>query len=234
MNTITLLYLKTSDKVLIIYLYACFAIWIIHKVYESDKKKSKSKLHPTDIIPVVIKPPNNIQTNIFVSVRIWINGIEKKKLITDDDVDRPGEKEGRNSVIKIPIKKYELNCSKMTFVKAVIKWCLQNLDENKKRLIHLDLKYTKHKTLMGSYSYFNKTITIYFGSHKSIESLVDTIIHEHDHSKVITCKKHQDDYDKLSKEKNYYNNPFEVRARKAGADNRLKCIVDLYKLNYLK
>ena len=87
---------------------------------------------------------------------------------------------------------------------------------------------------MGSYSYYNKTITIYFGSHKSIESLVDTIIHEHDHSKAITLKKHQAEYDKLTKEKTYYLNPYEVRARKAGADYRLKCILDLYKLNYLK
>ncbi len=165
-------------------------------------------------------------------VRIWINGIEKRKLITDDDIDSPGDKEGRS--LPITIKKYELNSSKIEFVRAVIRWCLQNLDENKKRVIHLNLKYTKHKTLMGSYSYYNKTITIYFGFHKSIESLVDTIIHEHDHSKVITCKKHQAEYDKLTKEKTYYQNPYEVRARKAGADYRLKCILDLYKLNYLK
>ena len=230
---VTLLYLNTADKALIMYLYVCFAIWVLHSVYKSDKAKSKAKSHPNskDIIPVIFKPTNNIQTNIFVSVRIWINGIEKRKLITDDDIDSLGDKEGR---INIPIKKYELNCSKIEFVRAVIRWCLQNLDENKKRVIHLDLKYTKHKTLMGSYSYYNKTITIYFGSHKSIESLVDTIIHEHDHSKVITCKKHQAEYDKLTKEKTYYLNPYEVRARKAGADYRLKCILDLYKLNYLK
>ena len=230
---VTLLYLNTADKALIMYLYVCFAIWVLHNVYKSDKAKSKAKSHPNsnDIIPVVIKPTNNIQTNIFVSVRIWINGIEKRKLITDDDIDSPGEKEGR---IHIPIKKYELNCSKIEFVRAVIRWCLQNLDENKKRVIHLNLKYTKHKTLMGSYSYYNKTITIYFGSHKSIESLVDTIIHEHDHTKTIILKKHQAEYDKLTKEKTYYLNPYEVRARKAGADYRLKCILDLYKLNYLK
>ena len=230
---ITILYLNTADKALIMYLYVCFAIWVLHSVYKSDKAKSKAKSHPNskDIIPVVIKPTNNIQTNIFVSVRIWINGIEKKKLITDDDIDSPGDKEVR---IHIPIKKYELNSSKIEFVRAVIRWCLQNLDENKKRVIHLDLKYTKHKTLMGSYNYYNKTITIYFGSHKSIESLVDTIIHEHDHSKAITLKKHQAEYDKLTKEKTYYLNPYEVRARKAGADYRLKCILDLYKLNYLK
>ena len=230
---VTLLYLNTADKALIMYLYVCFAIWVLHSVYKSDKAKSKAKSHPNskDIIPVVIKPTNNIQTNIFVSVRIWINGIEKRKLITDDDIDSPGEKDGR---IHIPIKKYELNSSKIEFVRAVIRWCLQNLDENKKRVIHLNLKYTKHKTLMGSYNYYNKTITIYFGSHKSIESLVDTIIHEHDHSKAITLKKHQAEYDKLTKEKTYYLNPYEVRARKAGADYRLKCILDLYKLNYLK
>lgn len=230
---VTLLYLNTADKALIMYLYVCFAIWVLHSVYKSDKAKRKAKSHPNskDIIPVVIKPTNNIQTNIFVSVRIWINGIEKRKLITDDDIDSPGDKQGR---INIPIKKYELNSSKIEFVRAVIRWCLQNLDENKKRVIHLDLKYTKHKTLMGSYNYCNTTITIYFGSHKSIESLVDTIIHEHDHSKAITLKKHQAEYDKLTKEKTYYNNPYEVRARKAGADYRLKCILDLYKLNYLK
>jgi hypothetical protein len=87
---------------------------------------------------------------------------------------------------------------------------------------------------MGSYNYLTKTITIYFASHKSIESLVDTIIQEHYHATEIINKKHQMEYDNLTKEKTYFNNPFEVRARKAAADNRLKCILDMCRLNYLK
>ena len=214
MCLITLLKLDIADKVLIIYLYVCFVLWIISTFYNNEKGKKED----TEIIK-----PNTIYTNVFVAIRLWMISVDKRKLISDDDV----------SVVS-PIKKYQINCSKIEFVRAVIRWCLQNLDENKKRVIHLNLKYTKHKTLMGSYSYYNKTITIYFGSHKSIESLVDTIIHEHDHSKAITLKKHQAEYDKFTKEKTYYNNPYEVRARKAGADYRLKCILDLYKLNYLK
>ena len=87
---------------------------------------------------------------------------------------------------------------------------------------------------MGSYNYITKTITVYYNSHNSIESLVDTIIHEYQHSKEIVFKKHQIEYDKLSIEKTYFNNPYEVRARKAGVENRFRCIKDLYKLKYLK
>jgi hypothetical protein len=86
---------------------------------------------------------------------------------------------------------------------------------------------------MGSYNYLTKTITIYYGSHESIESLVDTIIHEYYHSMEIKMKKDQVEYDKLTFEKNYSNNPFEIRARKAAAENRGKCILDLSKSNYL-
>ena len=214
MCLITLLKLDLADKVLIIYLYVCFVIWIISTVNNNEKDKKEK----TEIIK-----PNTIYTNLFFSIRVWIMGIDKRKLISDDDV----------SVVS-PIKKYQINCSKIKFVRAVIKWCKENLDSNKYRLINLDLKYYKHKTLMGSYNYITKTITVYYNSHNSIESLVDTIIHEYQHSKEIVFKKHQIEYDKLSIEKTYFNNPYEVRARKAGVENRFRCIKDLYKLKYLK
>jgi len=215
MCLITLLKLDIADKVLIIYLYVCFVIWIISTFYNNEKGKKED----TEIIK-----PNTIYTNVFVTIRLWMISVDKRKLISDDDI-----------VPVIPtIKKYQLNCSKIEFVRAVIKWCKENLDSNKNRVINLDLKYYKHKTLMGSYNYITKTITVYYNSHNTIESLVDTIIHEYHHSKEIIFKKHQIEYDKLSIEKTYYKNPYEVRARKAGAENRFRCIKDLYKLKYLK
>lgn len=215
MCLITLLKLDIADKALIMYLYVCFVIWIISTIYNNEKGKKED----TEIIKT-----NTIYTNVFVAIRLWVISVDKRKLISDDEIV---------SVIP-PIKKYQLNCCKIEFVRAVIKWCKENLDSNKNRTINLDLKYYKHKTLMGSYNYITKTITVYYNSHKSIESIVDTIIHEHHHAKEIVFKKHQIEYDKLSAEKTYYNNPYEVRARKAGADNRFKCIADLYKSNYLK
>lgn len=142
--------------------------------------------------------------------------------------------ESRNDAIT-PYKlyQYRMNCSKIEFVRAVIRWCMKNLDQDKKKIIYLKLKYYKHKKLMGSYNYLTKTITIYFDSHTNVESLVDTIIHEYFHSMEIQLKKDQTEYDKLSLEKSYYNNPFEVRARAAGKNNRSKCILYLYKSNYL-
>ena len=222
MCIITLLKLNNADKALIIYLYLCFVAWIMTVVYKNDKLKKE------------VKPNNVIHTNIFVSIKILFNGIDKRKLISDDNTLHPGDPNEKNPRLLLPIKKYRLNCSKIEFIRAVIRWCIQNLDYNKKRAINLDLKYSSHKTIMGSYNYFTKTITIYFASHKSIESLVDTIIHEHYHATEIVNKKHQIEYDNLTKEKTYYNNPFEVRARKAAADNRLKCILDMCRLNYLK
>lgn len=128
---------------------------------------------------------------------------------------------------------FRINCSKIEFARAVIKWCMQNLDQNTRKTIYLNLKYYKRQKLMGSYNYLTKTITIYYGSHESIESLVDTIIHEYYHSMEIVKKKDQVEYDKLTFEKTYYNNPFEIRARKVAAENRAKCILDLSKSKYL-
>jgi len=222
MCIITLLKLNNADKALIIYLYLCFVAWIMTVVYKNDKLKKE------------VKPNNVIHTNIFVSIKILFYGIDKRKLISDDNTVHPTNPDEKTPSLLLPIKKYRLNCSKIEFIRAVIRWCIQNLDYNKKRAINLDLKYSSHKTIMGSYNYFTKTITIYFASHKSIESLVDTIIHEHYHATEIINKKHQIEYDNLTKEKTYFNNPFEVRARKAAADNRLKCILDMCRLNYLK
>lgn len=204
-----MLYLKFEliDKLLIVYLYICFVLWLFLKMFEYDIKNKVIKS----------KPFKSINT----SVKIWFHIIKKRKLISDDNIQKS-------------IKLHQINCSKIKFVKEVIIWCINNIDTNKNRIIRLNLKYYKHKNLMGSYNYQNKTITIYFNSHNNVESLVDTIIHEHDHAKAILSRKHQIEYDRFTKDISYYNNPYEIRARKAGYDYRLKCIFYLYKMNYLK
>ena len=218
-------HLDFADKLLIIYLYICICVWIFMRMYISDNKKEESSPKAE-----TKKPKYFIQTGYYISIRVLINGIEK--LITDEKHDYQ-EFKGVEKISIIP-KKYEINCSKINFIRAVINWCRINLDGNKKREINLLVKYIAHKTLMGEYRYFTKTIIVYLGSHKSIEALVDTIIHEFSHAQNITSKKHQAEYDKLTKDDGYYNNPHEVLARKFAAENKMKCITDLYKQNYLK
>jgi hypothetical protein len=238
MGVFTLLFLDTADKVLAIYLFALFSIWIFIKMLETDKSKSRTNT----ITPVVYTPPQNIsygntptnyiQNNFFVSIKIWVNGIER--------VEQPGEDGGERQliykppVISLPKKNYELNCSKIEFIRAIISWCRVNLDENKARTINLDLKYIDHKTLSGEYRYYTKTIVIYWGSNRSLESICKTCIHEFSHAQNITCKNHQAEYDKLTKQRGYDQNPHEILARKISESSKSQCLTDLYKLNYLK
>jgi hypothetical protein len=217
-----LLHLDFADKLFIMYLYVCICVWFLIRIYNSDKKKEESRAKEE-----TKKPKNYIQTNYFVYIKIWINGIEK--LITDDNHEYKGEE--NRSILP---RKYEINCSKINFIRAVINWCKINLDGNNKREINLIIKYKAHKRLMGEYRYYTKTIIIYFGSHNSIEALVDTVIHEFSHAQNITSKKHQAEYDKLTKDEGYYNNPHEILARKIANENKMKCIIDLIKQNYLK
>ena len=69
------------------------------------------------LVEIRIKPTNNIQTNIFVSVRIWINGIEKRKLITDDDIDSPDDKGGE---FISPLKNMSLTVVKLNLLERLL------------------------------------------------------------------------------------------------------------------
>ena len=224
---ITLLYLDAADKALILYLYVLLCIWIISRMHRNEKDNSVAKIAPT------VNPPTTtyVQTNIFVAIRIVVNKLEK--YISDELIDA-SEKQHIKKPLRLLPRQYELNCSKIEFLRSVIRWCRANLDNNKKRVINLEVKYSSHKTLMGEYRYFTKCIVIYWGSHKTLESICDTCIHEFNHSQHITCQKHQVLYDKLTRDKGYRDNPHEILARKVAEENRLKCLVDLYKLNIIK
>ena len=111
---VTLLYLNTADKALIMYLYVCFAIWVLHSVYKSDKAKSKAKSYPNskDIIPVVIKPTNNIKVYIDgdqgVSVdklvsynRKFYRQLEEEALFPDGDFSLELSSPGLDEPLKL-------------------------------------------------------------------------------------------------------------------------------------
>ena len=100
---VTLLYLNTADKALIMYLYVCFAIWVLHSVYKSDKAKSKAKSNP------------NSKTYIKKIITNAGTQYVKKKSITSTgtivDYRFTGSYSGSNSASYAGFEHYELSSS---------------------------------------------------------------------------------------------------------------------------
>jgi len=114
-------------------------------------------------------------------------------------------------------------------VKMVIEWSKNNIVYGKSRRITPSIKinYSKNGKVLGRYSFHSKVIEIYVRKHESLESIVDTIIHEYIHHLQLRNQKDDMKYDSNSRRIGYYDNPFEVEARELARKYRRQCIADL-------
>ncbi len=137
---------------------------------------------------------------------------------------------------KINFKKgYSLNVAKARFVNLVIEWCQKNMEfpAHHKYYPTVEIKYYKSKKKSGDYSSRSRVIRIFVNNRQTIEELVDTCIHEYAHYLQMPKEINQLEYTKYNKTKGYYNNPYEVDARKKAAFYTPKCVKDLRKLGYI-
>jgi hypothetical protein len=132
-------------------------------------------------------------------------------------------------------KKYSINVTKVKFVNTVIDWCKENMEYPKHHKYYptVEVKYYINKKISGDYSSKSRVIRIFINNHKSIDELVNTIIHEYTHYLQMPRDTNQLEYTKYNKTKGYYNNPYEIDAREKAEFYTPKCIKDLSKLNYI-
>jgi Zn-dependent peptidase ImmA (M78 family) len=97
----------------------------------------------------------------------------------------------------------------------------------------VEVKYYINKKKSGDYSSKSRLIRIYVNNHQTIEELVDTCIHEYTHYLQLAKETQQLEYTKYNKTKGYFNNPYEIDARKKAKFYTPKCIKDFKKLGYI-
>lgn len=125
--------------------------------------------------------------------------------------------------VKTPVQVNDLKIGKKEFVQMVLKWCSQNVGQMKYRY-ELKVCYYQNKTFYGRFMSWGKQIVIYLYPNLELIVLVDTIIHEYVHHLQFEKKSAASDYDKKTAEVGYWDNPYEVEARKIAEKNRKDCL----------
>lgn len=120
----------------------------------------------------------------------------------------------------------DLKISKRAFVLLVIKWCETNFGKIQ-HPYELKLYYYKNKTYAGFYQFTTKSILLYITNDLAIINLIDTIIHEYIHHLQFRNKTNIKDYYKNLNEIGYWDNKYEVQARKLAKNYRDKCFEDI-------
>jgi hypothetical protein len=107
-----------------------------------------------------------------------------------------------------------------------LRWCDENIEINEEMKSIPKLRVHSHPNgnILGTYNAYTKTITIYVNRHTSFKSIIDTLIHEYTHHCQLQEESTNLLYDQLSQETSYWDNHFEVEARKHSKKHRSACI----------
>ena len=117
----------------------------------------------------------------------------------------------------------DLKIPKKRFVMAVLHWCTEHLGTTTH---HHDLKihYYPNSKFGGKFQSFNKQIIIYLYPDLRLEDLVDITIHEYIHHLQFSKTSTEQEYNKKLVEVGYWDNPYEVEARKLAQQHRKECL----------
>lgn len=126
---------------------------------------------------------------------------------------------------------YQLNCTKVGYIKEVINWCAlhMGLPPKVKKLPNLEIKYYKHKKVLGIYNAYGKQICVYVNGHEDLLNLTNTLIHEYQHFLDIRNASDQKHYAKILEMIGYEKHPLEIAARKAADKYQKACFNDMVK-----
>ena len=117
----------------------------------------------------------------------------------------------------------DLKIPKRRFVIIVLQWCSEHLETTKHRY-DLKIHYYPNKKFGGKFQSFNKQIIIYIHPYLRLEDLVDIVIHEYVHHLQFSTVSTEQEYNKKLVEVGYWDNPYEVEARKLAQQHKKKCL----------
>lgn len=136
---------------------------------------------------------------------------------------------------KVKDENVHLNCKKIVYAREVVRWCSENLGmpSKIKYLPQVEIKYYRHKKLLGNYNASQKKITLYLNSHDGIVSFTNTIIHEYQHFLDIKNSKEQKQYAKVLEDVGYQDHPLELSARKSADQYGSLCVKEMIRQGVL-
>ena len=124
----------------------------------------------------------------------------------------------------------DIKIPKIQFVSKVLEWCSSNIGSNKQGY-QLDLKYYRNNEFAGYYFNQNKTIQIFVFDELDLLDLTEIIIHEYVHHIQYSNKLTDSEYKKYQREVGYWNNPFEIEARRLSKIHKNQCYEDVVNSN---
>ncbi|GAP68715.1 hypothetical protein BA6E_104163 [Bacteroidales bacterium 6E] len=122
-----------------------------------------------------------------------------------------------------PITVEELVIPKKKFVKLILIWCSQNLGHNEQSP-DLKIYYYFNKKWGGLYNYRNRQITLYIPKWLTLNDLTKNVIHEYVHYLQIVKPVDDAMYNKHTQEVGYWDNPYEVAARRLAEKYHNTCL----------
>jgi hypothetical protein len=111
------------------------------------------------------------------------------------------------------LKVKDLRIPKKRFVQLALHWCTENLGTIK-HPYYLKILYYRNNKYLGRYLFNGKQIVIYLFDNLPLNELTDTIIHEWIHHLQFVKRANEIDYNKQLLDIGYWENPYEVEARK--------------------
>ena len=120
------------------------------------------------------------------------------------------------------LKVKDLKIPKKRFVLLVLKWCTANLGKNSYPY-NLKIYYNRNLKWGGRYQHWNHQIVIYVYDDLLLADLVETALHEYVHYLQLSIKNAEQDYNKILREKGYWNNMYERQARKVAGKHKDSC-----------
>ncbi len=139
-------------------------------------------------------------------------------------------------LVKNNFDSVELKVPYTILINEIIKYTGPILTANKiKTYPHFRIRYYEHKKQMGVFYSGSSEIGIYLKNHKTLLSLVDTVLHEVAH--FIQQKADGKEYKKYNNYTNqfgYYDNPLEIEARAFAKKHRKDCLRHLETLQIIK
>ena len=128
------------------------------------------------------------------------------------------------------MKVRDIKIPKIQFVSKVLEWCSSNIGSNKQGY-QLDLKYYRNNEFAGYYFNHTRKIQIFVFDELDLLDLTEITIHEYIHHLQYANKKTDVEYSKYQSEVGYWDNPFEIEARRLSKKLKKQCYDDIVKSN---
>jgi hypothetical protein len=123
------------------------------------------------------------------------------------------------------LKVEDLTIPKSKFVQLVNDWCYTNIKSTNPQPT-IEVKYYANKKNSGVYYTNGNSMVVYIHKTSQLIDIVNTVIHEYIHSTQKT-KGFDRLYNQYTKEKGYWDNPYEVECREGSEKYQYQCLQDL-------